>query len=267
MDIEYYKIKTSYAHYYASVLHRIDGIDKVRVGGKKMCVTLSIYQEDDPNLDALGYNELCNINGDHQQGEGSVHLLRAAWAFVIAYYYKIAKGWTGLLFKDVSIIECLGNNKQELAAFYLVKHGKTWYERKFNAKPDTRMQDRYHAGKKSLTDFVKTKPSFNEFDEMFLGRCKHGMKMILQEAYSRASSIREFVEILHEERDCIVFKNWLTNMVVEHVPFIFGSAWVIEEMKPVDGFTYERIETDPGDILKGGDAALENALTFPQRMF
>lgn len=69
MNKEYYKINTNYASYYvelwhsdslrfSSSWHQYPNIDKIYIGGRKKCVSFSVYLEekDSPNLDSFGYN-------------------------------------------------------------------------------------------------------------------------------------------------------------------------------------------------------------------
>jgi len=131
---DYYRIKTSFANYKVMVEHQYENMDRVHIGNKKKCIVMSVYFDDnEPNIDAIGYDENCNETGDLVQNTGTIHMIRSAMAFVVNHYkqFKFKK----FQLKDKSTIRCSKGYWMPLNIYYLVKHGKTWYEKKLGAVP------------------------------------------------------------------------------------------------------------------------------------
>lgn len=221
MNKEYYQLKTSYCVYVVEIWHQYPGIDKVFIGGKKKCVTFSIYLEDkeSPNLDGFGYNEECNKQGNHIKGIGSIHLLNVAMLFVLKHYGLPRD--TRFQFKDTSFIEC-STYKQSLPVYYTVFYGKTWYESKFDAIPLYISQDEFKEQRKKLRDYLKTKPPIEEW---FFGSEK--LRKQVEEIYIRVNSLQECLLEL-KEFDCCVFKNWLSALVLKFIPVLIGTEWYVQ---------------------------------------
>lgn len=232
MNKEYYKIKTSHATYFVEVWHKgrpyankvehqYPNVDKVFIGGKQKCVSFSVYLEDieSPNLDGFGYSEHCNKAGNHIKGVGSIHLLNVSIQFILAHY-NLPRD-TQFQFKDTSFIEC-NAYKLSLPVYYIVFHGKTWYESKFNAIPLYISQEELKEQRKKLKDYLKTKPPIEEW---FTGKEK--LKAMIGKIYNKTGSIQECLDEL-KELDCSIFKNWLPALVLKYVPVLLGTEWSIQ---------------------------------------
>jgi hypothetical protein len=59
MSHSFFLLKTNFASYFVDIFHQYRYIDKVIVGGKNKCVTMSVYHttREPPNIDAIGYDE------------------------------------------------------------------------------------------------------------------------------------------------------------------------------------------------------------------
>lgn len=222
MSKEYYKLETSYATYYVEIWHQYPTIDKVNIGGKKKCVSFSIYLEDkdSPNLDGFGYDEACNKEGDHVKGIGSIHLLKTSMQFIISHY-NLSRDNTRFQFKDKSFIEC-NAYKLALPIYYTVFYGKTWYESKFDAVPLFMSKDELKEQRNHLLAFLKTKPHINEF---FSGSEK--LKVTISKSYETSESIYDCLMKL-KDLDCSIFKNWLPTLVSRFIPLLLGTEWTIQ---------------------------------------
>lgn len=113
-------------------------MDRVWYGGrKKNCVQYSIYWDEEegkyPHLEGISYNENCTLNSDLnlEKKTGTIRLVKSSIQFIASLYPTIQ----GVLFKDTSMMKCLGNVRIPLSEFYIAKHGETWYQSKFKAKP------------------------------------------------------------------------------------------------------------------------------------
>lgn len=222
MEKEYYKIKTSFASYFVEVWHQYPGIDKVYIGGKSRCVSISVYYESKEwsNIDGVGYNIDCNYASNHAKGVGTVHLVKCAIGFVTKYY-GMDTSWGRFLLKDTSYIEC-NTCKIPLAPFYVLYHGKTWYEAKFGAQPT-------HSGhvlkeqKRELRKYIRGKPDISEY---FNEGQKRFKAYVLGE-YEGCNTLEELMKKF-KDNDCSIFKGWLEQMVRTFIPSLEGSTWMID---------------------------------------
>jgi hypothetical protein len=268
---EYYKIKTPFATYFAEIYHQYPNTDKVYIGGKKKCVTISVYKDDinavmgakllspqqhwmlarvgsqpcinePPNIDGLGYHSNCNEAGDHQRSSGSIHLLNTAMQFIIMHYKLKDKTF---LLKDTSYIEC-NKGHLPLSIYYMAYHGKTWYEAKFNAVPVLISSDLLQKQKKELKHFLKGKTGINDLKEFFNEKEKPLRDIILKEAKD-CKNIKELLTHL-KEYDCDIFKNWLSRLVSKFIPNLNGADWQIELNKDTSLYI-EQIKDKPIDMF------------------
>ena len=152
---KFYLIKTSYAHYYAEVYQLYDGklnyMDKIVIGSKKKCLFFSIYfDSSEPNIDTIGYSEKCSI-GDNMHG--TLHMIKTGISFVKKMYqnYLSKNNITYFQLKDMSKIQNLPN-------YYMMKYGKTWYEKHLGCYPHMLSKQKYEQDKTSLRNALKSKP-------------------------------------------------------------------------------------------------------------
>lgn len=160
MSKEYYIIKSRYSDYYSEIWHQYPNIDKVYVGGKKRCVTLSVYfDEPNPNIDGIGYDENCNITGNLIKGSGTRHMVLSALSFIETKYKN--KGVSSVfLLKDSSTIDCKGFDMY-LPHYYMLYYNQTWYQKQFHAIPLKTPSD-FINDRKALVNYLKTKPAAEE---------------------------------------------------------------------------------------------------------
>lgn len=241
--MEYYQIKTSYAHYYAQVWQQYPNIHKVYVGGKKKCVSFSVYLDlgEEPNIDGLGYDQACNTSMDHIKGKGTVHLLKCAMAFVVQLYAYL--GLSKFKFNDSSFIQCDKNYVMRLQDYYLTYHGGTWYEVKMGAVPCDVDVETYKSDKEALRKFLGSKLPIDA-----LHKFPQGFKAM----YEQCSSLREFLGMI-KDYDCLVFKPWLGFIVTQHIHYIRDMEWIVEVDLDVK-IEFARVKEKPKDmfVMQGG---------------
>lgn len=240
MKKTYYKIETSYCHYYAVIQQPYPELHKVIIGAKKKCVVLSIYLNDpDANLDALGHSISCNISGNLKRGKGTQHMLKTAMQFAITQYPHISGKF---LFKDASSIQCQQDYRLSLAVFSVLNTGKTWYEKNFNAYP-SELQEEYQECIKNFKAVLITKPLL-----------KIKQKQLLT-MYNSASSLQSFIDTL-KEYDCFLYKGWAESLITRHIPYLYGIEWCIDANAlelPKLTIIQEPKKPDNLFTMKGGD--------------
>lgn len=224
---EYYKIKTLHAHYYVEIWHQYPQMDKVFVGGRKKCVSFSVYlsengkvdEDEPPQLDGFGFHPHCNSKGNHMKGIGSVHLLNTSMAFLVDFY-KMKKSTT-FQYTDSSFIECLKHH-MPLCVYYIVFHGKTWYEYKFNAKPIYTDASLYDEQKRKLKAHIMGKPDIS----VYFTKEQKKLQEHVQSVYDTCQTLKECLDIL-KDYDCDIFRGWLVRLCTLFVPNIIGSSWIL----------------------------------------
>lgn len=248
----YYKLKTSYATYYAEIWHQYPNIDKVFIGGKKRCLVFSIYLDfvdDPPNIDSFGYDEECNKKGNHLRGIGSVHLLKAGMKFIIDHYKLTSSKF---ILKDSSYIQC-SNGRLSLPAYYTVFYGKTWYEDKFGAQPLFIPQETLKSQRQSLKQFIEmpTKPAtITDFIDCDIVNPR--IEKLLKHEYSKSKTLKDFFRTLKEEYDCSVFKSWLPILVTRFIPDLQDTEWRIT-YKDGPNIEVTRLDYKPTNMIGGSD--------------
>jgi hypothetical protein len=212
-----------------------------------------------PNLDGFGYDEHCNLHGNHIKGKGSDHLLNVALQFII-HHYKLPTDTT-FQFKDKSYIKC-NAYKLPLPVYYTIYHGQTWYESKFGARPLFIDEIVLQNQRAQLRDYLKTKPSI---DELFQGLKQDKLKAVIAKIYDNSNNLKDCLSTL-KDYDCSIFKNWLTLIVVKHIPLLLGTEWYIQcknniTMK-VKELPYKPVELFNLSSMGGGEE--EKHLSFRQ---
>lgn len=232
MSKEYFLIKTSYCNYYAEVWHQYPTIDKVYFGGRKKCVTYSIYLDEDftPNLDGLGYDENCNTTSDLIRSRGTQHMLLTSIVFLQHKYHdKISMS---IQFKDTSVITCDDGYEMKLSHYYMLYHQKTWYQKQFKATPLLgHWQDKLLNDVKSLKANLFSKP---DGDSLFGNVRNKQKRKHLESVYSSCGSVKELLTKL-KEIDCLALRGWGEDFVTRVMPYLNTIDWVIDlasQIKP-----------------------------------
>ena len=254
MNKEYFTIKTSYANYVAEIWHQYPTVDKVYIGARKKCVSFSVYldeegrpiEEEPPQLDGFGFNQHCNISGNHIKGIGSVHLLKTAMRFIVSHY-KLRED-TSFQFSDTSFIECIRYH-MPLSTYYMIFYNNTWYESKFDATPMYISKHELETPKQALKDYLSGKPDISSH---FM-KHQSALKDKVHQIYSETSSLNECLNILKQE-DCNIFVGWLQSICLQHIPKLQGTTWMIQNKLPKNAISYTKLQQKPNDLfeLKGG---------------
>lgn len=246
MESDHYLLKTAYCKYYARIDKFSDLLHKVYVGGRKKCVAFSVYIDGEslPNLDTWSYNDECNIEGNLEHGRGSFHLIKTACFFVKAKY-----GHSKIEFIEKSYITCSNNWRMPLCYYYLVKHGKTWYEDKLGAHLEsTKGQHRYHDEKVKLHASLTSleKPSFQQFASDY--NIPQKLHKSLKDIYDHSKTLKVFFNTIFDDYDCGVLKGWFVDYVTDHTR-IYGSSWIFDTPSDDSSLVIDALEESPKDMF------------------
>jgi hypothetical protein len=158
-----------------------------------------------------------------EQGRGSLHLLKTACSFIKAKY-----GHSKIEFIEKSYVMCSKNWRMPLCYYYLVKHGKTWYEEKLGAHPESiKAQQRYRDEKQKLMASLTSldKPSFKTFASDY--NISKKLSEDLKDIYDSSKTLKGFFKIIFDEYDCGMLKGWFVDFVSDYTR-TYGSSWIFD---------------------------------------
>lgn len=245
-ESEYYQLRSGRSRFHAHVWHQYPGvIDKVYIGGRRKCVCFSVYLEEEdgifesPNLDAVGYDEHCNIEGDSRallarakagdlcdllRGAGTKHMMLVAFAFVRHQYGALADKVT---LKDKSEILCRRPVHMPLSVYYALHYGQTWYQKQFHARiVDGRRQSQLTRAMEYWRSYKSAQPK-PAAEVLFAGVTSERRRDQLVRSYADHRTLGSFLRSL-KDADCFVFKDWAQPLIDEGVPFLHGVEWAID---------------------------------------
>lgn len=81
------------------------------------------------------------------------------------------------------------------------------------------------------------------------------IKAHLEKSYRQATSLSDFIEQVYRENDCIVFTNWLQQVVIKCISLLYTFTWEIElEQLHVTNknIRIKKLETTPEGMFGGG---------------
>lgn len=240
----FYKIRSASYEFYATI-EELPQEHRVKFGGERQCINISVYLDDNvPNINGISYDSGCSIGNDLHPGVGTVEMVKSALLFVKELYPEKK----AFMFKDHSKIKCKNRVEVPLYFFYIAKHGKTWYEDKFGARPYTKEE---RGAIKELVDFLKESPmiSIEEFDNTYVKKSGCQLRNFsdhFREVYDTSSSYIEFLKHVIETNDCGVLMNWFQYFMYKHCAFNFGEAfWIVKTKSSWGPITYEAIDKKP----------------------
>ena len=214
-------------------------------GDYQDCVTVSIRYSNgipvDAKLPYVRYEPECSVGSNLEKGIGSIAMIRT----VIRFAYE-KTGVTTYGFDDMSHIDC-GSEEQlkwksspprkeakplKLSYFYILYHGKTWYEQNFHAT----MKDaiRYETYRDRVLCLInpEQKPSYPEF--LAIARVPEVHHARLAPYYETSSTYREFVKKIPIKERCEILSPWLVSFMSHYLQGVFtDNDWVIDMDRPV----------------------------------
>lgn len=260
--MSYYKIETPQGTFRASIEETQD-MYKIKYGGRKACVFFSVYkgyEEEYPNLDGLGTDKGCNVE---ESLDDTVLLFKSSLQFLIWRFPNIKY----VQFLDTSKKECAGGIHIDLATFHFAKHGKTWYEDKFGAKPLDKSRSKYFRRASEYLDNECPQHGFDTFYKENIMRFVESFKKVkkadvyamLQICWDNAISYKDFFKQVGS-KDCVLFQQWLKTYISslwKHIA-IDTLYWKISK-KVIDSYLINikirSTSTRPHYMSKGGDGS------------
>lgn len=234
MHEKYYNLTSEFNQYRCKIIKH--GIyDTVVFGGAKRCIVITVHLQDGmAHIDGAGWHSYCNkSNNFPKAARGTLDMFKACINFI---FYKYAKHVKNITLVDTSFIVCSNKEEIELAPHYIIKTGKTWYEKHLGFRlEDPKDKERYAHFIKNL----RTSPlpfTFDEFSKRFLKtsfirlKCLEGIYSALKPHYNRSSSLAEFFKSINAEYDCSIFKYWLANFTKQYSKINFHHVyWTLDK--------------------------------------
>ena len=247
----HYKIKSENYEFYATITEIENHEYWIKFGGARQCINVSVYKDSSEsslaNLNGVSYDLECSIDKNLLAGDGTAEMLKCCLKFLL-YIFPNIKGYT---FKDHSKVTCSRNVVIPLYYFYMIKHNKTWYQYKFNAKPKDK-DEIIHINE--LFEFLSnesTKVLLDNFYKTYVvaSGCKlKNFKEFFGEIYNKNKCYYDFLKEVIDSYDCGILQIWFQYFMYKHCKFNFGEAfWLIRksEINKWDDVTYEKIDTKP----------------------
>jgi hypothetical protein len=229
---KYYDVKSEFNTYRCRIKN-LDLYETIFFGGTKRCVVLTVHIEDNIcHIDGAGWHAYCNKEGNMpRSAKGTIDMIKTCIQFVFTKYPKIKH----VTLVDTSKIECNDGTEVSLGLHYIVKYGKTWYEKNFGVRlEDPKEALQYSEFLKSL----KKSPmpfDFEEFDKRFLQnsymkpRHLQFIREALRPHYENSKSLSEFLNKVNNNYDCSIFQHWLYRFVKLYSGLNFNETyWTID---------------------------------------
>ena len=226
--------------------------DNIKVGGRHFCVNLALHEKE-TTLYWLKTDEGgCELNEKDIRGKNTVSMTDIAFSLLRQYYPERNTSITllddsGFSWKDKS-----GRiYKTNFLKGYLLLHGKTWYEDKFNAVMcNSDIYKVYRAKADSNFDDPKKKPPVFNF-------INNDVKDKLEPLYLDSKTWREFIDRLVQKYDEIKYKliyDWYRSAIYT----IFDGIEINQDWK-IDISKRQNILCMP-TLQKGGKTRKYNKL-------
>jgi hypothetical protein len=223
---------------------------RITLGWKEKCVMITVYHDDTmAHLEGVSYKELCGfnmeINTHLEPGKGTIKMLKAAFKFAAQQFPHVI----GFTLTDTSSVTCDHGIKIPLYYFSLAKYGKTWYQRNLDATPQRTSYVQSIANMNTTFNGPK-QTSFSEFWKEHIApnskkiRIRESLlRETLENIYDTSTTLREFIHRLDSQFDCIIFDEWLADLVEAHCTIPFNQAKWVVHVNTVNGWGFDlRIE-------------------------
>ena len=225
--------------------------DNINVGGKNFCVNLALYKKETSlywlKTDAGG----CELHDKEIHGVNTVKMTDLSFSLLRKYHPERNTFVTLLDDSGFSWKDQKGKTyKTNFLKGYLLLHGKTWYEDKFNATMCDPDIYRIYRDKvqKNFDDPAKKPPAFNFMSSEIQEK--------LEPLYVSSKTWREFIHTFLENYEEVKYKmmyGWYRNAIYS----IFDGMEINQNWK-IDISKRQHIECISPVIQKGGHTTKKN---------
>jgi len=240
---EYYIIQTKIINnnkklnYYVSIIYDKNNSISIKFGNYKSYPCIEILV--DPNseiaiLQNISNNIKCTINDSNIDNHNIILLIKISLHFIISKFDYINK----FILTDNSTINCSEKINISLADLSVIKYGKTWYEKNFNAIPDDSNINTIEVQKSMLFNRLNEKINMNL--EKFISVNKEYLKKNkideykidkiikrIKDFYTEKISIYNYLEkYIKDHMECLYYSYILSNNINK---LLYGTTWIIKK--------------------------------------
>lgn len=219
----YAKVNKEYKHTYTV---QIESQDRTE------CIILYVNKNiPDAHLQSLTHDARCSSNQPMPRHIGIRAIVNAAIHFLTYQFHYVKQ----LLIHDIAYFTC-GDKQVRTSNMLFLLHGKTLYERYFNAYPDR--EEPYRALQRIYTSISPCKLPFRVLWKEIFSRTGLSKKE-LKTLYDTATSYQDFFKSIYHRHQCKPFYFITTNHKL-FKPFgtelssLHGTMWYIPLDKYID---------------------------------
>lgn len=201
----YFELNHGNQQFYAILNKTNDENWELFVGGKKHGCIMMDCRRGRCMLQRVGYDQRCNTSGDMPRGSGTISMIKAALLFVFDTFPEIQT----ILLQDHSSVDC-NETSIYLPHTQIIQYGKTWYERKINAR--LRNEKKYKCIE-AFAAHISQKPTWKHLwgfikDEIHKEHVPSFRKAI-HDVWEHTGSFREMIVYMLQNNQCHLFAEWL----------------------------------------------------------
>lgn len=192
------------------------------------CLTVEItlsFSEYSAMVDYVGFHEGCSLFEPMERGFGTQEMVKATLSLCRNLF-----GISKFTFHDASKFDCLPTGGEvNLDVHNLLVYGKSWYERKFGAKPSSHAESlRWERSKQLLASVV---------DQEKATRVNRDIGVFFQGEHRDS-----FLEVVNDALvDRITWNQVFENMNLSHNGCVFFTGGMIDSV--IDMFDIHRVES------------------------
>ena len=219
------EIQTSVNKYLLTV-RTSDYSTMIFIGGlDSWCISAQvIHAEPIASLSQIVYDEACSLSGRYKRGIDTQHVL----ALTLSYIHNTFPHITQIAFDDYSQRSCDERQRIDLASFYYVFYGATWYMAKMGATFQNKSDDDTFV--RQTRRFQELKTSWEDFDKYVT--TAHPLPVAtMKQLFDESSTWQLFFNKLKERVDigdlCFYMAPWIDTFVTTMTGLCFRTMKMV----------------------------------------
>lgn len=196
----------------------------IYIGGtQSYCLECQLFQGNPiGHLSKIIYDEKCSLSGKFERGTDTKAIIALLFSYLQKEYAFVKK----LTFQDMSNRECSEQQTIDLASFYYLLYGQTWYMRQMAATiVNVKQHDTFIKATKSF-DEKKATISWPEFDTYITSNHPLPEDTMIK-LYNNSKSWLEYFTTLRDqigvEELCSYMAPWVTRFIKEMAQIQFTA--------------------------------------------
>jgi len=237
----YFEIKHGNQTFYAILNQSNDDNWELFIGGKKHGCIMMDCKKGRCMLQRVGYDQRCNTSGDMPRGTGTVSMIKAAILFVFDRFPEIHI----ILLQDHSNVDCNGTEIY-LPHTQIIQYGKTWYERKINARLRNEKKYKYI---ESFITHISQKPKWEVLWNFIKAEIhkehETSFHKAIHEIWTNTDNFQEMIVYMLKNKQCHLFAEWLDQYFIIYGKISIMNQYYVINRQSDTTFTYASIPSNP----------------------